>query len=66
MDPVAQFITEHVVYEPMLSEPGHALKRGRCHDRIEVMAVTRYVGDRAGNPGLDPRFQLIWSRGHTH
>jgi len=62
MDAVADFATEHVVHEPVLGDAAEAVERGRRHDRVEVVTVAVNLGAGAGNPGLDPLFQLLWSR----
>ena len=62
MDAAAHLVTEHVVHEPVLGDAAEALERGRGHDRVEVVPVASDFGAGAGDPGLDPLFQLLWSR----
>ncbi len=59
MDPVTQLIAEHVVYEPVLGKTRYALKRGRGHDRVEMMSVAGDGRDGAGDTGFDPGFELV-------
>jgi hypothetical protein len=54
VDSIAELVAEHVINESVLGDPRHALECGRGHDRIEMVTVARYIGDGAGNPGLDP------------
>ena len=65
VDAAAQLVAEYVVYEPVLGDPAEALECGRGHDRIEVVPVAVHLGPGTGNSGLDPVFQLLWSRRHT-
>ena len=65
MDAVAQLVAEHVVHEPMLGEPRHALERGSGDDRVEMMSVAGDGRDGAGDTGFDPGFELVWSGGHV-
>ena len=65
MDAVAELGAEHVVDEPVLGQPRHAPKRWRSDDGVEVMTIAADNGHGPGNPGLDARFQLLWSCRHA-
>jgi len=64
MNTVTELGAEHVVDEPVLGDPRHTCKRGRAHDRVEVMAVAGDAGDGARDAGLDPGLQFLWGCGH--
>jgi hypothetical protein len=54
MDAVADLGSEHVIDEPVLSQPRQARKGRRGHHGVEVMTITRNTGHGTRDPGLDP------------
>ena len=64
MDAVPDLITEHVVDESVLGEPGQAGKGPGGHDGVEVVAITRDVGHGARDAGLDAGLELVWCSWH--
>jgi hypothetical protein len=54
MDAVADLGSEHVINEPVLSQPRQARKGRRGHHGVEVLTITRNTGHGTRDPGLDP------------
>jgi hypothetical protein len=65
VDPITHLGAEHVVNEPVLSDPAQTRERARGDDRVEVVPVAGDLGTGPRNPGLDPLFQLLGSCRHA-
>ena len=63
MDAAAELALEHVVDEPVLGDPAHALELRGDDDGLEVVpVVARDLRGRAGDGRLDSLLQLFARR----
>lgn len=65
MNAVTDLGPEDVVDQLVLGDTAESGKRRRRDHRCEVVAIAGNVCLGAGNPGLDPRLQLVGSCRHT-